>query len=73
MGTPSYHDERGGCGDWCGDGVSIHRETPKGAWDLTIETLVNMEYNFVLIIIIIIILFILIMFFADIIFSSLMY
>lgn len=45
MGTQSYHDERGGCGDWCEDGVSIHRERLKGVWDLIIETLVKIEYK----------------------------
>lgn len=45
MGIQSYHDERGGCGDWCEDGVSIHREKLKGVWNLTKETLVNIEQN----------------------------
>lgn len=39
MGTQSYHDERGGYGDWCEGEVSIHRERPKGVWNLTTEHL----------------------------------
>lgn len=42
MGTQSYHDERGVCGDWCEDVASIHKERLRGVWDLIIETIINM-------------------------------